>query len=342
MRKVHTLVVGGGPGGLSAATALAQAGREVLLIEKNPAIGPKLCAGYLPFDADARRMEIPAPVIEKIHRERIFHFGERRLQINDEPRITFSRIELGQAMLHQAKGAGVVVETGRRLRGWRGREARVDDEAIEFSYLIGADGSNSTVRRGLDLPVRSFCVAFQVALPEARPAVECFFDYPRYACWPAWLIPHRDHVVVGLGGDPRYLPLTKMKSELRELIRRLGHSPEKYPLSGSRLATDYPGHVFGNIFLVGDAAGLVEDWSGYGIYAAWASGREAAQAILGLTTRFPLIASVLAAKRRQRRLIQAMTRSPAVGRAVLGLMPAALRVLPWARRWLRSSPYSEA
>jgi flavin-dependent dehydrogenase len=128
-----------------------------------------------------------------------------------------------------------------------------------------------------------------------------------------------------------------MKSELRELVRRLGHSPENYPLSGSRLVTDYPGHVFGNIFLVGDAAGLVEDWSGYGIYAAWASGWEAAQAILGLSTRFQLIASVLAAKRRQRRLIQAMTRSPAVGRAVFGLMPATLRVLPWARRLLRSS-----
>lgn len=44
---VETIVVGAGPAGLRAAQVLAEAGREVLVLEKNTEIGLKTCAGGL-------------------------------------------------------------------------------------------------------------------------------------------------------------------------------------------------------------------------------------------------------------------------------------------------------
>lgn len=335
MRRVHTLVVGAGPGGLAAAAGLARAGVEVLVVEKNPVVGPKLCGGYLPWNHETREMGIPAEVIEKSYSELVVRINRQELRLPDEPKITFSRAELGAAMAAQARAAGAVIETGRRFRGVEGHAAWVDDEPIRFDYLIGADGSNSTVRRMLRLPVRSYLVAFQVNLPEVRGEIEYLFDFDRYSCWPAWIIPHRDHTVVGVGGDPKLFPLSKMKRELRELVQRLGHPSEKLSCRGFRLATDYAGHVFGQIYLVGDAAGLVGDWDGGGIYAAWASGVEAAHHILSPAQGFPRVEAILAAKRHQHRVLRALTVNRTLRRGMLALLPLAFKVFPVRRRFFQ-------
>ena len=47
MESVEHLIVGGGPAGLRAAQVLAESGREALVAEKRPEIGPKTCAGGL-------------------------------------------------------------------------------------------------------------------------------------------------------------------------------------------------------------------------------------------------------------------------------------------------------
>ena len=45
MEKSEVLIVGGGPGGLACATSLARNGVRVVLVERKPVIGPKVCAG---------------------------------------------------------------------------------------------------------------------------------------------------------------------------------------------------------------------------------------------------------------------------------------------------------
>jgi flavin-dependent dehydrogenase len=107
-------------------------------------------------------------------------------------------------------------------------------------------------------------------------------------------------------------------------------------MQGFRLLTDYAGHVFGNIYLVGDAAGLVGDWDGGGIYAAWASGVETARHILSHNQGFPLLEAVLAAKRYQRRIVRGLTFNRTVSRALFALLPAAFRFIPLSQRFYRA------
>ncbi|HSR36555.1 MAG TPA: FAD-dependent oxidoreductase, partial [Desulfurivibrionaceae bacterium] len=38
----HTIVIGAGPAGLTCATTIAKAGQPVLLLERQPEIGPKV------------------------------------------------------------------------------------------------------------------------------------------------------------------------------------------------------------------------------------------------------------------------------------------------------------
>jgi len=47
MNKYEVVIIGAGPGGLNCAKILGDAGKKVLLLEKNQEIGPKVCAGGL-------------------------------------------------------------------------------------------------------------------------------------------------------------------------------------------------------------------------------------------------------------------------------------------------------
>ncbi|MBE0428182.1 MAG: FAD-dependent monooxygenase [Nitrospirae bacterium] len=47
MEKYDTIIVSAGPAGLRAARVLAEAGKNVLVLEKNRAIGQTICAGGL-------------------------------------------------------------------------------------------------------------------------------------------------------------------------------------------------------------------------------------------------------------------------------------------------------
>jgi len=47
MKAYDVIIIGAGPAGLICAKTLALAGKEVLVLEKNDVIGPKICAGGL-------------------------------------------------------------------------------------------------------------------------------------------------------------------------------------------------------------------------------------------------------------------------------------------------------
>jgi flavin-dependent dehydrogenase len=63
METVEHLIVGAGPAGLRAGQVLADAGREVLVVEKHAEIGPKTCAGG--------RFAVALPALDQLSRWRV-------------------------------------------------------------------------------------------------------------------------------------------------------------------------------------------------------------------------------------------------------------------------------
>jgi 2-polyprenyl-6-methoxyphenol hydroxylase-like FAD-dependent oxidoreductase len=165
MRRV--LVVGGGVGGLTAATAFARRGVEVVLIERRPAfdvpgIGlgqpanalrvydafgllPEILASGFAYD----RMSIFDP-----NRELIV---EHKFLLGDEAVPAFcalSRLRLHEILLAAAERAGVDVRTGLTVGEIHEETDRVmvafsDGRTDSFDLLAGFDGIRSTTREHL-------------------------------------------------------------------------------------------------------------------------------------------------------------------------------------------------
>ena len=111
MKNFHTVIVGGGPGGLACATLLARQGKEVLVLERNSAIGPKVCAGGIP--SVAQGLGFPETLWERsFTRQHINSNWQHTVIQDDKPIIrTVDRGRLGRWMAERAVAAGVSIVT---------------------------------------------------------------------------------------------------------------------------------------------------------------------------------------------------------------------------------------
>ncbi len=327
-QAVDVLIIGAGPGGLSAARELAQAGRDVLILEKGEVLGRKVCAGYMPLNKEVRIMGIPEDLFRsKIDSVTIFMKRKsHRLELANEPRVSFSREELGSWMASQACEAGARIRMGARVVKIEDERVVTEEgEPIYFKTLIGADGSLSIVRRHLGLPFGLRGVAIQTALKMDLDHILLKFDFKKIGIWPAYAIPSGDLVYCGLGGDLKRYPASGMKRALDEWVREIGYKGE-YKKEGFPLCIHYCGHHFGDKWLVGDAAGLINDVSGYGIFPAYLSGREVAKKILDPKYDTPHLNELIRSKKVQGLTMKSMASipylAPVVYESMFSLMKA--------------------
>jgi flavin-dependent dehydrogenase len=327
--KVDVLILGAGPGGLSAARELAAAGRDVLVLDKTRVLGRKVCAGVLPLNRQVRDMGIPDSLVTA----RVTQLSlttrrrTRNLSYSDEPRISFSREALGQWMASLAEGAGARISIGVRVKRIEGQTAVTDQGgAIAYNKLIGADGSMSLVRRHLGLPFGLKGLAVQSWVPVRSTVNRLKFDPARIGVWPAYALPNGDYTICGVGGDAERCPVRTMKVELARWIRELGYLGD-YRQEGFPLCVSYLGHRFGNTYLVGDAAGLMNDMTGIGIYPAWLSGQEVARQILDPAYPAPRLKALLRSKRIQRLAIRLLQVSPSAASQACELLSLLLSLL---------------
>jgi 2-polyprenyl-6-methoxyphenol hydroxylase-like FAD-dependent oxidoreductase len=163
----RVLVVGGGVGGLTAATAFARRGVEVVLIERRPAFDvPGVGLGQ---PANALRVYDALGVLPEILEsgfvfDRMYVFdpnreliAEHKFLLGDETVPAFcalSRLRLHEILLAAALGGGVDVRTGVTVSEVHEENERVaarfsDGRTDSFDLLAGFDGIRSTTRQHL-------------------------------------------------------------------------------------------------------------------------------------------------------------------------------------------------
>lgn len=284
MKHYDVIIIGGGPAGLKCAETLKDSKLSVLLLEKEPVFGDKLCAGGLTTN-DLKILHLPDKVIEHKISDTAMQSRNRKsyTQAMAPFLYTVDRKELGIWQRGLLNNSSVTVRENARV-------VKIDQESVTlkegtsfgYTYLVGADGHASLVRKYLRIPVRKKLVGIQYTIPQAfvQPQLEIHLDAKLFKAWYAWIFPHRDSIAVGCCSDPRALPPAELSRNFHIWLKRknIDHSDARlrsYPIN-----YDYKGIRFDHTYLVGEAAGMASGLTGEGIYQSLVSGQEAARMIL--------------------------------------------------------------
>jgi geranylgeranyl reductase family protein len=288
MQSFDVAVVGAGPAGSAAAYRLATAGVRVLLVDKATFPRDKPCGGGVTGRA-ARQLPFSIePVIEDVvdRMECSLNYGARFTRRARAPIAYMTqRVRLDHFLLQQAAAAGADVRDGVKVSDVRAGALAVDGEEVEARIVIGADGCNGIAARSLQLGgdvVHG--VALEANYPyDARYAGSMTLEITALRGGYAWIFPKGDHLNLGVGGDEVEGP------NLRAHLRRLCEAYDVDPASatgtrGYRLPMRRPTSLLarGATAVIGDAGGLVDPFSGDGMYEAFLSARLVTAAIVDL------------------------------------------------------------
>jgi geranylgeranyl reductase family protein len=282
--KADVLVVGAGPAGSTAARVAAEAGAQVVLIDKRLVVGlPVQCAEYVPAQI-VGYVTPPERCIAQRIRTLHTHLPDGEVVETPAAGYVLDRASFDKALAVAASRAGAEIWTTARAmerteRGVLVRRGGKDLE-IECRVIIGADGPSSTVGRWIEQANAAFIAAMQaeVILPEPQESTQVYFD-PAYRGGYGWLFPKGETTNVGVGVNRR------MGGDPKEA---LAHLLEKLEISSSAIVGRTGGLVpsggsvaqlrVGNVLLVGDAAGHTHPITGAGIFSAVVSGELAGKA----------------------------------------------------------------
>jgi geranylgeranyl reductase family protein len=269
-------IVGAGPAGSTAAYHLATGGASVLLLDKATFPRDKPCGGgvtaraarLLPFSIE--------PVVEDVvdRMECGLRYGSHVTRRARSPLAYMTqRSRLDHFLLQKAAAAGAEVREGETA----------DAREIDARIVIGADGCNGSSAKQLGLAdgvVHG--VALEANYPhEARYAGGMVLEIAVIRGGYGWIFPKADHLNVGVGGNGE--EASKLRGELRRMCEAYGIDPESATETrGYRLPMRLPRTLLarGTTAVIGDAAGLVDPFSGDGMYEAFLSAKLVANAAL--------------------------------------------------------------
>lgn len=333
-------IVGAGPGGSTCAALCATAGWKTLLLDRATFPRDKVCgdcvnpACWPILDRLGVSDQLLALPHARLTAVEFIGLDGRSVQLplpaSGRGEIAISRKLLDETLLHRASAAGAVVRQDTTVTGiaagWK-----IETTLGTFSarHLVGADGRNSTVARLLDLlpPALRDRVGLQTHAPDAVG----FGDKVALQ-----FLPHGYAGIAGIGGGALNLCVVARGPHLDELqawaAEHFKLSPEQAWRSMTPLARRPIPPRHDSLLFVGDAARVVEPFTGEGIYYALASGALAADCLTNdrLTEYAERHAALYRGRLWINRLAKAAVLSPRLSSALLSvarMRPSLLRFL---------------
>src|SRR4030042_4634808 len=238
------IVVGGGPGGSTAARFCAKAGVKTLLIEKERLPRYKPCGGCLSaktvrlFDFDL------SPVIENtIYGAKFTYCSKDPFLIESKNPIAFlvMRDRFDKFLIDKAFEVGTEILDGEKVTKVEEGSEWVDVELargkkFRCQYLIGADGSGSMVAKSLSLSPRKnngYGVAvesetpFDSSVPFPKEDLQfVHLDFGRVPNGYGWVFPKKEWLSIGIGGMFRETKKMNPRHYFKSFLKGLTYIPE--------------------------------------------------------------------------------------------------------------------
>jgi flavin-dependent dehydrogenase len=285
VNQYDVVIIGAGLAGLQLARLLGRQGLKVLLVDRKSSVDQSIHTTGIFSRRTLEDFDFPENCLGlPIHDVTLYSPSRRSLMLTspkDEFRIgrmgpLYSRF-LGHCLRngvewkpHTRYGGHQVLKRELVIR----LDAQKSSRWVKTRFLVGADGANSRVARGLGLDTNHECIVgledvFTNLKFNGPPCLHCFLDpklAPGYLAWFAW---DGEEAHVGVGGyaslfDP-LSALETFRRSLREIVHLEGASLVER--RGGRIPV---GGVLRNIanengLLVGDAAGAVSPLTAGGL-----------------------------------------------------------------------------
>lgn len=326
MKSFTVIIIGAGPGGLTAAKILAEHGYDVLVLEKKSIVGPKVCGGGITWDGLIKR--VPDNLIEGAFPEQHIRSNYQQTVIKAaEPIVaTIRREVLGKWMYQQACNAGAEIHTSCQVYKITPATVETSEGIYRYQYLLGADGSSSIVRRFLKLSTERIGVGIHFTVPGNFANMEWHLNDSFFQNGYSWIFPFRDMASIGVYGIRPYNNPKQMLNSLKRWAELRQISTDGLKPKAGLINFDYRGWHFNNIMLIGDAAGLASGLTGEGMFPALVSGETAAQIIINPDYDCSELQRLINKQQKHRRIADFSARSKFINIATMELLVLALRM----------------
>lgn len=343
MNETDVFVIGGGPAGLAAAIAARQRGFRAMVADGAQPPLDKACGEALMPDAVAalKKLGVDLPSDSCSLRGVRFLSSGLSAEAAFPPNcvgLSVRRTVLHRIMVERAAELGIDLLWQSAITGISVEGVQLGNRKIKAAWIIGADGSNSRVRRwaGLDAHSRTklrFAFRRHYRIAPWTDRMEIFWGKHTQAY--ATAVSH-DQVCVAAASTNPQLRLEEAVSEFPELSARLRGAEATSSERGAVSANRKLRRVWrNNIALIGDASGTVDAITGEGLDLAFSqalalancleagslAGYQSAHRSLAVrpSAMARLMLTLDGRPRLQQRTLQVLHRRPEIFRRLLAL-----------------------
>ena len=295
-RLWDAVVIGAGPAGATAARKLSQAGAATLLLEKQSLPRYKACGGGVPARTVQLLGDLDLSSVSEGHVNTIdvSRFGRPQFRQTSEHPLAWMvmRDRFDQFLTDLAAESGVTVHDSTPVQGVRERndcyELDTPRGTMRARCMLAADGATGPIARWLNIPsAPTRSAAYEVELAAPPSALEQWREVANvdvgYRPWGyGWVFPKAGKLSVGVVTAPG-----RGRSIRRQTARYLTHlgladanviQTQGHPIRFRRSVAEPVAQA--RALLLGDAAGLADEFTAEGIAYAVHSANLAAESVL--------------------------------------------------------------